>query len=38
MIGCNGWCCDEGKFEMVVEIIGIGLRLECGVVIRNWNL
>ena len=38
MIGCNGWYCDGGKFEMVIEIVGIELRLECGIVIRDWNL
>ena len=38
MIGCNDRYCGERKFEIVIEIIRIGLRLECGVVIRNWDL
>ena len=37
MIRCNGWCCDEMKFEIVIEIIGIELRLEWSMVLRDWN-
>ena len=38
IVWCNGWCCDGRKVEIIIEIVGIELELECGVVIRDWNL
>ena len=38
IIWCNGWCCDGEKFEMVIEIVGIKLRLEWSMVVRDWDL
>ena len=35
ILWCNGWYCDRGKVEIIIEVIGIELELECGVVIRN---
>ena len=31
-------CCDKGKFEIVIRIDRIELRLECNVVGIEWNL
>ena len=35
IVWCNGWYCDGGKVKIIIEIVGIELELEWGVVIRN---
>ena len=38
VLWCNGWYSDGEKVKIIIEIVGIELELECGVVIRDWNL